>query len=336
MKIESIQILRGGAAWMVVVHHFMQRFYNFEDTNIIGNFFSKHGGFGVDIFFVISGFIMAMIIIESHKNSKEFILNRIIRIVPNYWFWTFVVLIMGVFIPSLSTSHATFESLFKSLFFISHLNPEGTLGYIPTLTVGWTLNIEMFFYMVVSVSLVFKIENYKKLLLISVLLVILPILYKIFGLEFYKVVAGNIRLFEFVSGIFLYYIWTNYRNIFFQSCIYIYILSIVSVGSLIILPKVLAYIILSFFIVYIALFFEKNILNHSSYFKNILIKMGEISYSIYLVHIAVLWSFFTIFESVDSIYLLPFILLSVYIISIYSYKIIEIYFSKKLKKVFIK
>lgn len=336
MKIESIQILRGGAAWMVVAHHFMQRFYNFEDTNMVGNFFSNHGSFGVDIFFVISGFIMAMIIIESHKNSKEFILNRIIRIVPNYWFWTFVVLIMGVFIPSFSTSHVTFESLFKSLFFISHLNPERALGHIPTLTVGWTLNIEIFFYVVVAVSLVFKIENFKKLLFISVLLVSLPILYKIFGLEFYKTVAGNIRLFEFVSGIFLYYIWANYRDLFFQNYIYIAILSIVSIISMIVLPKILAYIVLSFFIVYLALFFEINILNHNSYFKNKLIKMGEISYSIYLVHIAVLWSFFTLFNEVNAIYLLPIILLSVYVISIYSYKIIEIYFSKKLKKVFMK
>lgn len=329
MKIESIQILHGVAALMIVAHHFMQRFYNFEDSNMVGNFFSNHGSFGVDIFFVISGFIMAMIIIESQKNSKEFILNRII---PNYWFWTFVVLIMGVFIPSFSTSHTTFESLLKSLFFISHFNPEGTLGYIPTLTVGWTLNIEMFFYILVAISLVLKIENYKKLLFISVLLTSLPILHKIFGLEFYKVVAGNIRLFEFVSGIFLYFIWTNYKNVFFQNYIYITILSIVSIIGMIVLPKILAYIVLSFFIVYLALFFEKSILNHNSYFKNILIKMGEISYSIYLVHITVLWSFFTLFDNINSIYLLPFILLSIYAISIYSYKIIEINFSKNLKK----
>ena len=57
-KYISIQISRAIAAWMVVFHHFMQILFDFKSDSFLGNFFVNYGTFGVDIFFVISGFVM--------------------------------------------------------------------------------------------------------------------------------------------------------------------------------------------------------------------------------------------------------------------------------------
>lgn len=57
-SLESLQALRAIAAWLVVYGHYMQIIHGFQYSSPLGKFFSMHGRFGVDLFFVISGFIM--------------------------------------------------------------------------------------------------------------------------------------------------------------------------------------------------------------------------------------------------------------------------------------
>ena len=69
------------------------------------------GSWGVDIFFVISGFIMMYV---TENNHKHFLLKRIIRIVPLYWIITFGVFTLAIFYPYLlNNTTANFEHLFK-------------------------------------------------------------------------------------------------------------------------------------------------------------------------------------------------------------------------------
>lgn len=331
MKILSIQILRGGAAWLVVVHHFMQQFYNFQDTNFIGNFFSNYGQFGVDIFFVISGFIMTFILSNTKTDAKGFFLNRIIRIVPNYWFWTIIIVIMGFFIKDLHSSDANLLSILMSLLFIPHENPSQLLGVYPTLSVGWTLNLEMFFYVLLSFILLFKFSSKSNILLMVGILILLPVVYKIFNIEFYKYVAGNLKLFEFGLGIVLYYIRDKYI-VFFNSKYMIItfliflLISFMKIGAM-------KYIVLAGFIVYIALRMEELI--HSYRYNliiNFFVYLGEISYSTYLSHGIVLsLVYFNFVGTVHNTYLfLSYILITI-LLSIMSYKIIEINFPLLLK-----
>ncbi len=58
-QLVSLQYLRALAAWMVVFHHYVQVFRNFKPEGGIERFFTYYGNLGVDIFFVLSGFIMA-------------------------------------------------------------------------------------------------------------------------------------------------------------------------------------------------------------------------------------------------------------------------------------
>jgi len=58
------------AAWLVVYHHYMQMFYEFKSDSLIGKIFSHRGGFGVDVFFVLSGFFMYL---TANKENSGFI-----------------------------------------------------------------------------------------------------------------------------------------------------------------------------------------------------------------------------------------------------------------------
>lgn len=110
------------------------------------------GSFGVDIFFVISGYIMCRILAsEPTMPAGVFLRRRLIRIVPPYWFFTLLVFFLAAYHPNLfSSTRANLAELSKSLFFIPFIKESGL--FRPILFVGWTLNYEMFFYVVLALG----------------------------------------------------------------------------------------------------------------------------------------------------------------------------------------
>jgi peptidoglycan/LPS O-acetylase OafA/YrhL len=139
----------------------------------VGDFFRFYGKLGVDIFFVISGFIMYYSLNKKPTTSRDFLINRIVRVIPVYWFYTILLLVLTLFSFVDMESQFTASSLFKSLFFIPHDNPSEKLGLYPFLTVGWTLNFEMFFY--VTLALMLAVLKNKAVLGTFVLLLGLPV-----------------------------------------------------------------------------------------------------------------------------------------------------------------
>ncbi len=141
-KINNLQALRAFAALAVVVFH----------TGYIVPNLHAVGSFGVDIFFVLSGYIMARI---CEQSPRFFLRRRLIRIVPPYWTLTILLFLAALKLPALmgNTSPSPVE-LLKSLFFIPFY--KGGSGLIrPLLFVGWSLNYEMLFYLVLWLSLTF-------------------------------------------------------------------------------------------------------------------------------------------------------------------------------------
>lgn len=142
-RISHIQILRGIGAIFVVFYHI-----NFINLSF--------GLFGVDIFFILSGFIVAKLVEEK---EKYFLLKRLVKIVPPYYFATLAIILFFKILPSLNTHIVlSFETIVKSILFIPyHINTSG-----PILSIGWTLNIEMFYYLLVGIGLmIFKVDQYK-------------------------------------------------------------------------------------------------------------------------------------------------------------------------------
>jgi exopolysaccharide production protein ExoZ len=141
--INNIQLLRGLAALAVAFYH---AGYVIPGTN--------HTDFlGVAVFFVISGFIMTHI---TRASSDGFLLHRLIRIVPLYWlgtaFYAALVVVIYPIIGKQSDNIVTIATLLSDLFFIPRLDSGGAVIF-PVLSVGWTLNLEMYFYLLFAGAL---------------------------------------------------------------------------------------------------------------------------------------------------------------------------------------
>ncbi len=142
----SIQYLRAIAASMVVYHHARDRLPEFTAALP-----SPIGQAGVDLFFVISGFIMVVTTWSRPTGPGAFMLRRAIRIVPAYWIYTTLLAFVIVAFPSALRLTVTPEHYPYSRLFIPHMSPFNQVA--PLLQPGWTLNYEMFFYLAFAVAL---------------------------------------------------------------------------------------------------------------------------------------------------------------------------------------
>jgi exopolysaccharide production protein ExoZ len=147
MHLRSIQYLRAIAALMVAYFHAADQIpalRPYFERYLLGNL---NLASGVDIFFVISGFIMLI----SNRNSTpvSFAIRRVIRIVPLYWFLTVLLAVLALLLPAqFRTTVVSGAAILKSLLFIPYLNPGHPGEVFPLLVPGWSLNLEMFFYLV--------------------------------------------------------------------------------------------------------------------------------------------------------------------------------------------
>ena len=155
----SIQALRALAALAVAVAH---THYDFgRIATILGRpdemptFVT--GAAGVDLFFVISGFVMVYSsepLFARPASPPYFFLRRLARIAPLYWIATTIFVSYLVFVgPTMTDAIGSWQRVIASYLFIPSVDASGSI--YPILPVGWTLNFEMFFYLVFSLALFF-------------------------------------------------------------------------------------------------------------------------------------------------------------------------------------
>lgn len=158
----GLQGLRFVAASLVVAMH--ASLYMAQRTQGLATAdYWQAGGFGVDIFFVISGFVMGYTSPVSgpwgRLNVAEawaFLLRRLVRIVPMYWLYTLAKLAVLLLLPSLALRNSLDPShLLASFAFWPHRDAAG--AFFPLLQVGWTLNFEMLFYAVYALALLWRL-----------------------------------------------------------------------------------------------------------------------------------------------------------------------------------
>jgi peptidoglycan/LPS O-acetylase OafA/YrhL len=110
---------------------------------------------GVDLFFVLSGFIMMWTFGDRFGEPqawRDFLRRRLLRILPLYWIFTVLMVFATLLFASrLETAVFTPEHALLSFLFIPHLSPHG--GIHPILALGWTLMYEMFFYLSFALAL---------------------------------------------------------------------------------------------------------------------------------------------------------------------------------------
>ena len=144
-RIQSVQILRGIAAVLVVWHH-LALFFGPEFR--LGEF--PTGAFGVDIFFPISGFVIYLT--APRFDWRLFFVRRIARVAPIYWFAT-IAKVTAVFV--IPTGAAEYKPevwhFFASLLFLPATDAGGRP--FPPISLGWTLNFEIYFYLISALAL---------------------------------------------------------------------------------------------------------------------------------------------------------------------------------------
>jgi peptidoglycan/LPS O-acetylase OafA/YrhL len=202
-SLNSIQLLRAIAAFMVAYLHSTGR----GGVNLL----PSSGGFGVDIFFVISGFVIVLMV---SKDTEHFFIKRLFRIVPLYIITTLIMVLACVLFPEkINHAVANLPAFIKSILFIpykieTNFEPSG-----PILGQGWTLNYEMFFYLIMAICIILiKDKKYLGIYCASILTVIFIVLNiidsNIFILKYYQ----NSLFPEFIYGIILFYIYKYFKT----------------------------------------------------------------------------------------------------------------------------
>jgi exopolysaccharide production protein ExoZ len=155
-RLVSIQVLRGIAALGVTCTHTVVYVVGrYQLPDVLPHFLI--GNLGVDVFFVLSGFVMVYTS-EAYfgrpRGPQGFFLRRVARIVPLYWATTSIILAyMILHYHDLTTVHFTPMLVLASYLFIPLPQTDGFMA--PVHGVGWTLNYEMFFYACFSVAVLF-------------------------------------------------------------------------------------------------------------------------------------------------------------------------------------
>ena len=203
---DGIQAIRFLAAMLVVVMHAIESMVSRGAGIAMWN----GGGIGVDMFFVVSGFVMALTTANIPHGwparlhaSLLFCKRRLIRLLPVYWFYTTLKIILVLFLPALAL-RATLDPshILASFLLFPAVAPWGLVQ--PILPVGWTLCLEMLFYAIFALAILLGAPR-----LIFCLLVfgLISLLHRwmphVVALAFYQ----HIMVYDFALGIFIAWAW---------------------------------------------------------------------------------------------------------------------------------
>lgn len=283
--LDVLQIFRGIAAVMVVIHHSVGslKYYHHLDNSFL-IFIGKLGKFGVDFFFVLSGFIISYSSYFKVKQSgafKNYVINRVLRIYIPYLPIGIFMLLLYTFIPSFSSVERSI-----SIFTTFTLFPNGN----PALSVAWTLTFEITFYILFSIMFFSKkLWNYFVSFWIVGILVFNIYFLSDQNIEYSPVIRTIFSLYnlEFLLGYFLSLL----------------ILTEIKFNKKIILGLILVLIVTFFYcnyfkisyykfftntqvsvLVFLTLYYYINYHNYEIRKKAIFMLVGNATYSIYLIH----------------------------------------------------
>lgn len=333
-KIHNIQTLRFIAAFWVLFGHLLMeaKKYGLLEGPVFQLIYFFPWGTGVDIFFVISGFIICHVsrtIDPSHWGVADFMIKRLIRIAPIYWFYTGAMLAaMLLFSHMVSSNQIALDHVLASLFFIPWPNPDSQ-ALRPVLGQGWTLNYEMMFYLVVALGLYFPgaMRKYFISLTIIVLFVtglLLRDVHYAFGF------FGSGIILEFVCGIWLYEFYVRTRLFSWPLSLSLVVLSCVLLGlgefyapqdDMRFISRGIPSLLFAAGII-----FSADLHNLGGKLQRTLTLLGDSSYSLYLSHPFVLVPLAAIFKKLaiasPLLYVFAGLVLCLFV-SIISYLLIE-------------
>lgn len=282
-KVYSVQLLRFLLAMFVVISHAGQQiidvYYYPKARHFLPGPKLSLAELAVTSFIVVSGFVMYFSIQKPNVTTKKFLLNRFIRIYPLYFLFTLIYFIIYSWNNFfLKGPQLNIQNLFNSFFFVSKS---------PTLGMGWSLNLEVYFYIVCGIALLFGARKSVKILFVAMTALfaiemwVYP--FMISSHVYVKAAESSYRviLIYFLLGMIIAYLYE--RKLLFHQVIHLILIILgiyigyITMNQYDIWPTL--YIIPSFLIVYGTV----GITIPEKYQKRCS-DLGDLSYAIYLTH----------------------------------------------------
>lgn len=294
-KIKSIHYLRGVAALLVVAFHLRGIINNAYAQKNLGDLLFFSGPSGVDLFFIISGFIIAYSTAKNPTHARSiFVVKRLFRVYPVY------IICLAVFCLCIVPND--FQSFIRSalLIHLDYTKEAPFFGYSLILP-AWTLTYELYFYLVFLIAM--SISHNHRLMIAAVMLIVpmasLQVYYngsvELSGftnlngnpdIGFIKLLASPMLL-EFVYGMFFYWAMdyikkVPHKNIIFFACVSFSVCAFFARYRF-------GYGPLNFGLWAFVLFFGCMVYESGTEIRDnrVLNFLGDISYSLYITHGAV-------------------------------------------------
>lgn len=267
---HSVVSLRGIACLLVCFYHFCWGAAHHPHEGIT-RFIGQKGWIGVQIFFVISGFVIPYTL-HVHKyrlrNLPRFFAKRAIRLEPSYLVALFIFILVGFMLQSSETANLSISSIFMNMFYLVPFDKESSW----VISIAWTLFVELQYYLLIALTFVGLNSNNRLTRNIFFMLILLSsgLWYLIPETSLFRqtIICRWIPL--FMLGNLAYYYKTGKVS---QKEFWI-LLAVTTIGTYFHLTKLIT--VTGLATVGVLLLFNKKI--------RILGFLGGISYSIYLMH----------------------------------------------------
>lgn len=333
----DIEALRGFSVLIVILYHF--------NLEILSNNFIKNGFIGVDIFFVISGYIITKIILDNKNNSFSlinFYSRRIKRIIP----LLVIVVILSIFLIFFIYDFFLLKKNIKSAYSISvavsnfyfwltstiyHFAESNNLIFLHF----WSLSIEMQFYIFFPFIFIFFKNNLNKIKYLLLLIFIVSYFFVLKNFQthnLFNFYNSFSRAYELIAGslFFIYsknlreFVKKEYHFYFYVFGFFLILIFMQLHKNHDFYPNPMSLI----FIIGVGLMLIFNEIDRFILIKKFLGKIGKISYSLYLWHFPLLVVGANIFFSYSDTIKICLIIIC-FLLSILSYNIIEKKFRRK-------
>lgn len=337
--ITPMEGLRGIAVFLVFLVHYSTFAEPFVPQNSfissIHKFIFSIGNVGVDLFFVLSGYLIYGTLIKKKQPFGPYLLRRIKRIYPTFIFVFLIYLCLSYIFPN--ESKLPEISFGKAIYIVQNLLLlPGIFKIEPLIMVAWSLSYEFFYYLLIPILLfLLNLRKWKLKSRISFWLVI-----SIFGFLLGDYYANNFRLIMFVSGILLFE-FMSLDSLKFPrfSGLFGLVISLLLFGyfsSISLDNKIIKLMLfISFFIVCFESFTRKN--GSAMVFNYRPMRwLGNMSYSYYLIHGITLKALFLIFEKANGLiisggdYMYLYMWIPVFVITLITSFILFIFVEKPL------
>ncbi|MDB5157647.1 MAG: hypothetical protein JWR50_2354 [Mucilaginibacter sp.] len=273
----ALDYLRGLAALSVVIFHYTYGYDNGLHKLSNNKFYLTYGNLGVQLFFIISGFVISMTL-ERTKTSLDFFVSRFSRLYPAYWGGMFLTIIfVSLFANPFEYDKVTLKQILINITMLQHWVKVKDID-----AVYWTLSVELTFYFLMW--LLFYLKKLKYIEYVSIAWLLLSFFDWTFGLPGRNILE-QIFILQYIPMFIAGIVFYNIRITRKTTPLRVFLLFFSLVVESIILKKfthslIPTFIVSLFYVFFIAIIKDSFVIKENK----ILLFFGNISYSLYLIH----------------------------------------------------